>query len=102
MHDRGMDDEQAAGARQPCTRCTYCEREAFAPEIIRPAMCEKHHEVALMVSRLRRNERPVTLATVRTMHSALVRPFITDGELPRLLSDIMMRGVDNVDPHSAG
>ena len=42
-----------------------------------------------MVSRLRRRERPVTLATVRTMHSQMVRPFITDGELPRLLSDIM-------------
>ena len=69
--------------------CTFCEREAFAPEYIRPAMCEKHHEVALMVSRLRRNDRPVTLAAVRTLHSQMVRPFITDGELPRLLSDIM-------------
>ena len=82
-------------------RCTFCEREAFAPEIIHPGMCEKQHEVALMVSRLRRNDRPVTLATVRTMHSALVRPFITDAELPRLLSDIM-RGDENVHPHSAG
>ena len=69
--------------------CTFCEREAFAPEIIHPPMCEKHHEVALMVSRLRRNDRPVTLATVRTLHSHLVRPFIMDGELPGLLSDIM-------------
>ena len=77
------------------TKCTFCEREAYAPEIIHPAMCEKHHQVAVLVSRLRRNDRPVTLATVRTMHSHLVRPFITDGELPGLLSDIVSRGDDD-------
>lgn len=82
-------------------RCTFCEREAYAPEIIQPPMCEKHHLVALLVNRLERNDRQVTLATVRTMHSHLVRPFITDGELPKLLGDIM-RGDNNVHPHTAG
>ena len=83
------------------TKCTFCDRLAFAAQYIRPAMCKAHYEVALLVSRLRRAGRPVTVETVSEIFSRSIgKHSCTEGELPGLLRDLM-KGEDNVRSHSS-
>jgi hypothetical protein len=82
------------------TKCTFCDRIAFAAQYIRPAMCKTHYEVALLISRLRRQGRPVTVETVSELfRRQMGKHACTEGELPGLLYDLT-KGDQNVHPHS--
>lgn len=49
--------------------CTYCDRLAVSGGYIQPAMCERHHDLALVISWLSGNGRPVTAENVRVLVS---------------------------------
>lgn len=48
-------------------QCTYCSRPAFTPGFIAPPMCQRHYEIVLLVSRLQRQGRPITVETIRAL-----------------------------------
>lgn len=45
-------------------KCTYCDGEAWAEGYIEPAMCEKHAELAAVISWLEGNRKPVTFEMI--------------------------------------
>lgn len=74
------------------TFCTFCDGEAYLPHCVKPAMCEKHLELILMMSRLARNERPVTQANVRAEISSRFTPMALQAEeVPELMIDFKGR-----------
>lgn len=72
------------------TRCTYCEREAISPQHVKPPMCARHHEVAILVSRARRLNLAVTVANLtELLEQAAGKTAIMAADIPQLLKDVL-------------
>jgi hypothetical protein len=48
--------------------CTYCDREDYLPGYINPAMCERHYEMAMMISYLKKHEISLTTANIQEVY----------------------------------
>ena len=70
-------------------KCTYCERVAVSPQHIKPAMCERHHAIVILVSRARRLSLAVTTANLtELLTQANGKLSITAADIPQLLKDV--------------
>ena len=71
-------------------KCAYCNRLAFAPQYISPPMCRKHHELALVVSRLQRQGQAVTMETIEASYRRrLARRVVAPEEVAGLLRGML-------------
>ena len=76
--------------RVHAVKCAFCERPAFAPQYIKPAMCKKHHELVLMASRLQRQGVAVTQEAIEGLYTRrLGRRLVAPGEVAGLLRDVL-------------
>ena len=72
------------------TKCTYCNRDAIAPDIITPPLCTRHHDIAILISRAQRFNLAITPATLTDlMQRATARNWaITAADIPQLMQDL--------------
>lgn len=69
--------------------CQYCDEPIFAKEI-EPPMCQKHYEAALLVSRVTRQGKEMTLANALVIYARSLSPMaIEPEELPVYLADVV-------------
>ena len=76
--------------------CLVCGEQAFMPAVIKPEMCEKHHELMILISRCVRLERPATVENVQRMvrnvnATAVVPMRVGVDEVGELMSDFKGR-----------
>ncbi len=77
------------------TQCTHCFALAYMPQYIRPAICEKHLNIVMVITQLEREKR---LVTVRSVQVELERYFnlqIENQELRQLLYQLRRVVVGN-------
>jgi len=73
-------------------QCTYCSEPVFTPNFINPPMCRRHYEITLLISRLERRDRPVTVDNLRALLARQCTRFaITAADIPVLLQDVQDR-----------
>lgn len=68
--------------------CQYCDEPIIAEEI-QPPMCQKHYEAALLVSRITRQGKDVTLANAQELYARSLSPMAVEPEeLAAYLCDV--------------
>lgn len=67
-------------------KCRFCDQPVFAGLV--PQLCEKHHELMLMVSYARRHEIAVNQANLLKLHQNTTRFKLRQDDIPVLLQQV--------------
>lgn len=82
----GKGTDSATVALMVMNKCCFCEQPAFAGLL--PKLCEKHHELMLMVSYARRHEIAVNQANLLKLHQNTKRFKLRPEDIPTLLQQV--------------
>jgi hypothetical protein len=70
--------------------CTFCPRPAIDGGYIQPAMCTKHHSLAILISMLKSRGQPATLDNINALAAYFHRARLDPDEIPALLAPMML------------